>query len=133
MSNHQKSIVARWFEEVWNQDRNETIDEVMLPNSVIHDGDADIRGPEGFKLFKAALHDQFDDIRVKTHHIVTEGDVTVVRWTSTMRSKQNGQQLQTTGMSLIRFHDGRVAEAWQNWDRFGLMDQIQKSAAATAG
>jgi predicted ester cyclase len=36
-----------------------------------------------------------------------------------------GKQLHVTGMSLFRFADGRIAEAWQNWDMLGLLHQIQ--------
>ncbi len=36
--------LIRWFEELWNQGRLETIDELMDPDCVIHDGESDIRG-----------------------------------------------------------------------------------------
>jgi hypothetical protein len=35
-----------------------------------------------------------------------------------------------TGISIVRFTDGRFAEAWQNWDMLGVMQQIQQAAPA---
>jgi ketosteroid isomerase-like protein len=129
----QKDAIIRWFEEVWNQNRRETIEELMPPDCVIHDAAGDIHGPEGFKLFAAALRSQFTDIRVTPHQAISDGDLTSLRWSATMRHVPTGKPLSTTGMSLVRFKDGRFAEAWQNWDLHGVNEQIAKSSAAAAG
>ena len=51
-------LIRRWFDEVWNQGREEAIDELCskdaLGHGQTHDG-ADIVGPENFKLFLACL------------------------------------------------------------------------------
>jgi predicted ester cyclase len=133
MSYHPRSVVIRWFEEVWNQNRSETIEELMAPECVIHDGSEDIHGPEGFRAFQSALRAIFADIRVQTHDVISDGDLTCLRWSSTMRHIPTGKRLHTTGMSLIRFHDGQFIEAWQNWDRYGLMQQIPSAFASAAG
>ena len=39
------------------------------------------------------------------------------------------KQLHTSGISIVRFKDGRFAEAWQNWDMLGLIQQITDAAA----
>jgi len=132
MSQDQNSLITRWFEEVWNQNRHETIEELMPAECVIHDGDANIRGPEEFKLFAAGLRAQFDEIRVEMHQAISEGDLTCLRWSSSMIHKDTGKPLHTTGMSLIRFRDGRFAEAWQNWDLHGVMEQIATPTSAAA-
>ncbi len=43
-----KALVARWFEEVWNEGRRETIGELLAADGVIHDCGKDFRGPGGF-------------------------------------------------------------------------------------
>ena len=48
-----KTIVHRWFHEVWNQGRESTIDELAAPGVIAHglgEGE-DTVGPEGFKVF----------------------------------------------------------------------------------
>jgi len=48
MTEPERDLGRRWFEEVWNQKRREAIAEMLLPESVIHDGGIDSTGPEGF-------------------------------------------------------------------------------------
>jgi predicted ester cyclase len=132
MADHQTSTIIRWFEEVWNQGRRETVEELMPLDCVIHDGDTDIRGPEEFKRFQAALRAQFADIHVTAHQALSEGDLTYLRWSTTMRHIPTGKPLRTTGMSLVRFENGKFAEAWQNWDLAGVMEQIARSSAVAA-
>lgn len=132
MSEQNRSTLIRWFEEIWNRERPEVVDELMDADCVLHDGSMDIRGPAEFHRFRAGLHEQFTHIRVQIHEATAEGDLAWARWSSTMRHKATGQALTTTGMSMVRFKDGRVAEAWQNWDRFGLMQQIGRPGSAAA-
>ena len=48
MSEANKAFAKRWFEEVWNQGRKETILELLAPDAVIQDGENASVGPEGF-------------------------------------------------------------------------------------
>jgi predicted SnoaL-like aldol condensation-catalyzing enzyme len=126
MSEHQENMVVRWFEEVWNQGRRQTIDEMMGPDFVLHDGPSTTKGPEAFKLFFDRLRADFSGIRVTCHETVSAGDISCLRWSATMRHK-TGKDIRVTGMSMLRFADGRFAEAWQNWDMHGMMEQLGES------
>jgi steroid delta-isomerase-like uncharacterized protein len=121
------SIVRRWFEEVWNQGREQTIDELMAPNAVAH-GLADAaqthRGPAAFKPFWIQLRSAFPDIRFTIDDVVSEGDKVAARWTATMTHQGNylgvaatQKQLTLTGMSIVCIGGGRIQEAWNNWDQ----------------
>ena len=47
-------IVRRWFDEVWNQGKEATIDELFAPEGVgrgLGEGEADVHGPADFKSF----------------------------------------------------------------------------------
>ena len=35
------------------------------------------------------------------------------------------KKLETTGISIVRVVDGKLAAGWQNWDMLGLLQQIQ--------
>src|SRR5258706_3578175 len=127
----QKQLLIRFFEEVWNQRRAETIDELFAPDCVIHDGETDSIGPEGFKPFFARMSDAFSEIHVTPLHAISEGDVACLRWSVTMRHTggglgmpPTGKVLKTTGISIVRFANGKFAEGWQNWDMLGMMHQI---------
>jgi predicted SnoaL-like aldol condensation-catalyzing enzyme len=124
MSEHQKKIVTRWFEEVWNQNRSESIEELLPTDCVIHDGASDIRGPEEFRRYSATLRDQFTDVQVTPQQVISEGELTYLRWSVTMRHTATDKTVHSTGMSLVRFHEGVIVEAWQNWDQHGVTQQL---------
>jgi predicted SnoaL-like aldol condensation-catalyzing enzyme len=133
----QKQFAARWFEEVWNQSKREAIDEMFPQDCILHDGRAEYRGPAEFKVFYDALRAQLSDVRVTPLETISEGDLVCMRWSSTAKESSTGKPLQVTGMSLLRFQDGRFVEAWQNWDQHGLLQQLTdpapKSFFQTAG
>ena len=55
MSEENKALVRRWFEEVWNEGRAEAIDEMFDENGIAHglsdDPENPIRGPQEFTPF----------------------------------------------------------------------------------
>jgi predicted SnoaL-like aldol condensation-catalyzing enzyme len=119
-----EALVLRWFEEVWNQGRRATIDEMVSSTAILNDENSTTTGPEGFKAFYDDLNSQFSDIHVTTHEMLSGGDLTCVRWTSKLKHRASGKEVNVSGMSMIRFVDGKMTEAWQSWDKFGLMEQI---------
>jgi len=124
----QKEFAARWFEEVWNQSRREAIDELFPRDCVLHDGSSEYRGPDEFKRFYDALRTQLSDVRVTPLEAFSEGDMVCMRWSSTATHTATGKPLQVTGISILRFKDGRFVEAWQNWDQYSLVQQLEESA-----
>jgi steroid delta-isomerase-like uncharacterized protein len=116
------AVVRRWFDEVWNQRRAETIDELLPEDSVCHADDGPIRGPNEFKQrqyvpFIAA----FPDLRVEVEAIIAQGDDVVVRWSATGIHRGDGlgfratnRNVQFQGITWIQVRDGRFAEGWQS-------------------
>jgi predicted SnoaL-like aldol condensation-catalyzing enzyme len=127
----QKSTIVRWFEEVWNQGRREVIDEMFPAECVLHDGRAEYRGHAEFKRFHDGLRAQLSDIRVTPLQLIPEADLVCVRWSSTAKQTSTGKPLEVTGMSIVRFKDGRFFEAWQNWDMHGLVEQLEGKVHAS--
>ena len=124
----QKEFAARWFEEVWNKSRREAIDELFPQDCVLHDGCSEYRGPAEFKRFYDALRSQLSDVRVTPLEVFSEGDMVCMRWSSTAIHTATGKPLQVTGISILRFKDGRFVEAWQNWDQYSLHQQLEESS-----
>jgi ketosteroid isomerase-like protein len=124
----QKEFAARWFEEVWNQSRREAIDEMFSEDCVLHDGSSEYRGPNEFKRFYDALRSQLSDVRITPLEPFSEGNMVCLRWSSTATHTATGKPLQVTGISILRFKDGRFVEAWQNWDQYSLHQQLEGTA-----
>jgi predicted SnoaL-like aldol condensation-catalyzing enzyme len=123
-----KLLVMRWFDEVWNQGRRETIFELLLPESVLHDGPKDYRGPDEFAAFHDALRAQLSDFRISPVISLAEGDRVCLHWSCSARHTASGKDTHVTGTSVVHIRDGRFIEAWQNWDAATLYTQLTGQA-----
>src|SRR4051794_18016914 len=82
MSQANNDLIRRWFEEVWNQGRESTIDELLAPNAIVHglgDGDVKLRGPEEFKPLVRNLRGSIPDVHITVEDTVAEGDRVMAR------------------------------------------------------
>jgi predicted SnoaL-like aldol condensation-catalyzing enzyme len=119
-----KQLVVRWFEEVWNQSRRDTIPELFPENGVIHDGPRQFRGPREFERFYDALQSQFTDFKITPIVSLAEGDLVCLHWSCAARHKDTQKRMEVTGTSVARVENGRIVEAWQNWDAAHMYTQI---------
>jgi predicted SnoaL-like aldol condensation-catalyzing enzyme len=126
-----KSLVIRWFEEVWNQGRRETISELLAENGVVHDGAQTYRGPEEFSRFYDALRSQFSDFQVTPTLSLAEDDRACVHWSASFTHTATGKRVHVTGTSVVRIESGRFIEAWQNWDAAHLFTQLTGQSLLT--
>jgi steroid delta-isomerase-like uncharacterized protein len=128
------SLIRRWFEEVWNQGREETIDR-MCAKDAVGLGQAqhgvEIHGPEHFKQLWRIIRGAFSNIHINIHDTIEQDDTVVARWTMTMIHtgtfigvKATNKRIEINGISIQRFANGRIVAAWDNWDQLALMVQI---------
>jgi steroid delta-isomerase-like uncharacterized protein len=127
-----RGLGTRWFEEVWNKLRREAIAEMLAPDCEIHDGELDTRGPEGFYPFFDRMCATLSDLRITVMDNIAEGNLLCVRWVCTAKHTGDGlgvpptgRTINVTGITIVRVADGKVVEAWQNWDMLGMMEQIK--------
>ena len=131
MSEENKALVRRWFEEVWNKGRAEAIDEMMANDGLAHGlGDASL-GKAEFKQFHAAYRQGFPNINVHIEDVVAEGDKVAYRWTASGRHvghlmgiAPTGKSAQFIGMGIIRVRDGKIVEGWNVFDQLGMFKQL---------
>jgi steroid delta-isomerase-like uncharacterized protein len=129
-----KTLVRRWFEEVWNQGREETIDELLAPNGVgygLGDTEATIQGPAGFKPFVRNLRGALPDVHMSIEDSIAEGNKVTVRITveGTHKGGQlgvapTGRRVRFEGLVVVRIENGQIVEGWNSWDQLGLLRQI---------
>lgn len=135
MSEENKALMRRWFEEVWNNGRASAIDELFAEDGLAY-GLADeqggaIKGPPEFKLFHGKFRGAFPDISVVVEDILADGDKLAAR--ISVRGRHTGDHLGVaasqaavdfTGMVMVRIKDGKIVEAWNNIDFLTMSQQI---------
>jgi steroid delta-isomerase-like uncharacterized protein len=131
MSAETKTLVRRWFEEVWNKGRVAAIDELLAPNGVVHGLGEDMQGAAAFKPFHAAYRDAFPDVKIELEDLIAEEDKVAFRWSATATHKGNGLNFAATnrpvrfsGMGIIRVENGKLVEGWNIFDQLGMMQQL---------
>ena len=135
MSEENKQLVRRWFEEVWNQGRAGAIDEMLDEYGIAHglsdDPSNPIKGPSGFKPFHSLFREAFPNMMIVVEDMVAEGDKVAAR--CSVRGRHEGDfrgfaatqsPVDFTGMTIVRIANGKIVEAWNNFDFLTLNKQV---------
>src|ERR1700716_2503470 len=121
-----KSLIRRWFEEVWNKGRADAISEMMAADGIAHglseDASQPLRGPAGFLPFHAQFREAFPNIEVIVEDSIAEGDRVAARCSvrgehagDSLGFKATGAQAEFDGITIVRIKDGKIIEAWNNF------------------
>ena len=135
MSDANKLLLRRWFEEVWNQKSEAAIDEMFHPQGKSHgfpEADSILVGPEAFKGVHRTFCGAFPDLHVDIEDIVSEGDRVAVRWRVTMTHlgddlgfPASGQKATLDGSSFLIAKNNQVTEGWNQMDLGALMQKLR--------
>jgi len=133
MSEGNKFVIRRSFEELWNKGNLSVADELFTPNYSHHDPSTpDVgRGPESEKKRATLYRTAFPDLQLTIEDIIAEGQTVMARWSFRGTHKGDlsgiaptGKQVTISGVSIARFTNGKMVEGWVNWDALGLMQQL---------
>ena len=131
MSEQNKALMRRVFEEVYNQGRLDAADDLAASDVVIHKGSQVIQGREGIKGYVSALRAAFPDLHITVEEQLAEGDRVVTRWTAHgthlgefQGLPPTGRQVRVTGTDIDRIVSGKAVECWTTMDELGLMQQL---------
>jgi steroid delta-isomerase-like uncharacterized protein len=133
MSEENKAISRRFFEEIVGQQNFDAIEEVFAEDYEDHDpaNEEQTRGHDGVRAEAQMYLSSFPDMAFTIHEQIAEGDRVVTRWTNRgthqgelMGIPPTGKQVSADGITIHRIADGKIAEGWWNWDTMGLMRQL---------
>jgi steroid delta-isomerase-like uncharacterized protein len=128
-----KAIVRRFYEELWNQGRMETADELFDEDFVGHapGNAADSRGPDGVKKLIEMWRTAAPDLHVEIISQHAEGDKVATHFTCAgtqtgelMGIPPTGRFGVMAGIAITRIKDGKVVSDWGEFDLLGLMQQL---------
>jgi steroid delta-isomerase-like uncharacterized protein len=132
-----RDLVTRFYEEVFNQHRMETFDELVADDATDHGV------PPGYASDKAgsrkAIEDylvSFPDLKFEPLDVIGTEDRVAIRasWSGTNSGPLYGlgpEPLPATGrfasfetIEILGVRDGKLTDHWANFDEMGLMGQL---------
>ena len=134
MSEANKDLFRRWMQEVWNDGREASIDELCDPQVVAYGlGDVDpvLHGPSEFKVFWRNIRGALSGLQLTVEDIISEGDkvmgrivIEAVHGGDSLGVPATGSKVRIGGIVVLRISGQRIVEAWNSWDQLGLLRQI---------
>jgi steroid delta-isomerase-like uncharacterized protein len=128
-----RALAVRWFHEVWNGRRTETIDELWAPGAIGHTENGD-QGKAEFKVGREGLLNAFPDIQVEVEDTAADGDHVVVRWHARGTHRGDGLGMPATnrkidfrGMTWLIFGNGVIVEGWDSWNLGRLLESLGRA------
>jgi len=136
------ALVKRWFHEVWNEGRTETVMELLAPKVMgigqVEDGSM-ITNPEEFLVFMRRLRGAFPNFQVIIEDAFGSGDKVAARWVAKgthtgdhLGVAASGKDVAIRGISILTIRGGKIVEGWDNWDQLKMMQLIGAVEIPTA-
>jgi len=134
LSETNKTVSRRFFEEVWNKGNLAALNEIIAKDHV-NSGPGTppelAPGLEGTKQLVTMYRNAFPDVHFTIDEQIAEGDKVVTRWTAhgTHQGELVGipatsKSTTVTGINVDRVVNGKIAESWGIFDQFGMMQQL---------
>jgi steroid delta-isomerase-like uncharacterized protein len=130
----QNKALAKRFYDSWTSGDLDAFDGLIAPNYQDHDTqnpNAGTPGAAGVKLTAAMYREAFPDTHFEIEAQISEGDYVVTRWTATgtqegelMGMPATGKHVTVTGITIDRFEDGKIVEAWRSMDMLNVLRGI---------
>jgi steroid delta-isomerase-like uncharacterized protein len=125
--------IAQRFYTVYNEKKPELLNELLAETYIGHINGHDIVGGESAKKFITDFLNGFPDAHYTINDLIDSGgDKLVSRWTCTGTHKgtffgiePTNKKVTTTGITIFQIHNHQIIQIWNNWDVFGLMNQIK--------
>lgn len=134
MSEGNKILVRRFFEEVINAGNLDRADEFVTADYAEHQQLPGAEGRQGIavaKAFLSMMRGAFPDYHFDIKDLIAEGDKVVARVTvsGTHRGEMmglapTGRRVRTSGIEVFRLAGGKLAEHWATFDALGMLRQI---------
>jgi steroid delta-isomerase-like uncharacterized protein len=124
----------RWFDEVWNKQREAAIDELRHTGARAYGfpSPSSSLSHEEFKEAYRQFNRAFSNIHVTIDEEVVEGDHVACRWTATVTHTGDAlgfpatqQRVSFSGSAFMHMRDGKLHDAWNFFDFTAVIKQLQ--------
>ncbi len=135
---HNRGLVRRMVEDVWNRGDLALADVLVAPDYVNHGGlIPDVaHGPEAIKVAVALYRTAFPTFHLTVEALVAEGAMVELRWTARRSppaawsgGARPDPQGTLRGATRSRLADDQIAESWMSWDRAAVLHDLKQIPA----
>lgn len=130
-----RDLAIRWFEDVWNERDLRSVPELTTEDVVAHDMEGPsvtTTGRAAFLEFHSRMCAAVPDIRFEVLDTIAEEDRVVLRTHthgthtgSELGIPPTGNPIDFASIIILRFQDGRIAEAWNFIDQLAFYQQLR--------
>jgi len=142
MTDANKALARRWYDEVWNAGSTASLAELLAPAAETHGfpqpGTA-LHGASAFGETMREFQRSFSEIQVHVDDVIAEGDTVAVRWTARMRHTGEGLGLAPTGRdvslpgaSFMVMKNGCITEGWESMDLTRVRQELEAASLTLA-
>jgi|ERR1051325_1201534 steroid delta-isomerase-like uncharacterized protein len=131
MSEQNKAVVRRVFENHWNMKNAALVSDLFAPTVTLHTPDGALTGLEGASLLLQTYGQAFPDFHLAIEEMIAEADKVVVRYAFTGTHlgfladiPASGKRAAVSGITIFRVVDGRVTDGNFLWDKYALLQQV---------
>lgn len=130
-----KATVRLWFEEGWNNNRNEELlsscfsEDWSDGNPLLPD---QIEGHEGMRKLVANYRKAFPDSHFVITHLHGDEKQVTIRYEVTATHQgamfgiePTGREFYSTGIILYEMENGKIKTSWSEMDLVGIMNQLK--------
>lgn len=128
----QQKMALRYFEEVLDAGKVETLEDLILPDCTIHRPEGELKGLSALRSMVAARRANFSSFKTQVHELIESGDRVVVRLThegtalGPYRFRIGTRDISNKTMTweaivIFRFANGKIAEEWVSRDELGML------------
>jgi steroid delta-isomerase-like uncharacterized protein len=138
MSDANRQLTQRWFDEVWNQQNSAMIDTMFAAGGKSYgfpEPDSVLVGAANFKMIHATFCGAFPDLHIVLNDILCEGNHVATRWTSTMTHlgdhlgfPATTQKATLSGSSFLIFENGLIVDGWNFMDMRTVIENLKSSS-----
>ena len=126
-----KKLAERLNQLVWNEHNADVIDEIVAETCVMHVGDLEFRGRNGYRQFFDTYTEAFPDLSIQINDLIAEDGFVVTSYTARgqhtgplMGIEPTGKQVKVNGVNIGRYRDGELVESNNLFNEMSLMQQL---------
>jgi predicted ester cyclase len=104
--------LVRQFNQLFSTRDLDLLQRLVAPDFVAHNGDTDVRGPDGWRRFLEESWERFERVDTGIEELIANGGLVAERWWFRATPKDGGEGLRGHGITIHRVVDGRLQENW---------------------